>query len=227
MSDWHYVKGGTSVGPFSPPDMERLIAQGEIGPHVLVWNDSMPQWEPALHHFSGFQATSAPRHDGYVPIYAGAPARGFFEAGQVCFRKYASFRGRASRSEYWFFVLFCMMLGAVAGLIDGFIGALTGTSGFIGAIVSLGVVLPSIAVSVRRLHDINKSGWWIGIIFLVYIGIAVGGYLIYASGVAMTTEDTWTILFLLVAVGIALMIYSLVLMIFYCLRGTPGPNRYG
>lgn len=98
----------------------------------------------------------------------------FKDAIVSCFTKYATFAGRASRSEYWKWVLFNALVGFVAGLIDG--TAFHGNQVEpVGMITSLALMLPSIAVAARRLHDVDRSGWWmliaftiIGIIPLVY-----------------------------------------------------------
>ena len=74
---------------------------------------------------------------------------------------YVGFSGRASRSEFWFCVLFTMIISIVTGLMDGFIfGSGLGT-GLISTITSVVFFLPGLAVWVRRLHDVGKSGWWI------------------------------------------------------------------
>ncbi len=86
-------------------------------------------------------------------------------------KKYATFSGRATRSEYWFFILFNIIISFVLGFIDGFIGKAGAEEsiGIIGSIYSLAVLIPSLAVLARRLHDTNRSGWWmlIGLIPLV------------------------------------------------------------
>ena len=78
------------------------------------------------------------------------------------YKKFADFSGRASRKEYWSFVGFFIFLSAILGFIDGFTGNFDEASGFglMSGIFILGSLLPSISVGVRRLHDINKSGWW-------------------------------------------------------------------
>ena len=70
---------------------------------------------------------------------------------------YVGFSGRASRSEYWFWVLFTILVSLVAGIMDGLIFG-TGT---ISSIISIGFLTPGLAVLVRRLHDVGRSGWWI------------------------------------------------------------------
>lgn len=82
-------------------------------------------------------------------------------------KKYADFSGRSRRSEYWYFVLFNFLISLVAGFIDGAIGFQV-----LGLIVSLALFIPGIAVSVRRLHDVGRSGWWL-LIALTGIGIIV------------------------------------------------------
>ena len=78
---------------------------------------------------------------------------------------YANFNGRASRQEYWMFFLFNIIFAIVAGFVDGFLGL-----GFLYLLYSVAVLIPSLAVGVRRLHDVNKSGWWLFISLIPIIG---------------------------------------------------------
>lgn len=90
-------------------------------------------------------------------------------------KKYAVFEGRARRKEYWFFVLFNFLIGVGLGIIDNVIG-LSGegaAGGLLSLIYTLAVLVPSIAVAVRRLHDTDHSGWWLLIGFVPLIGIIV------------------------------------------------------
>jgi uncharacterized membrane protein YhaH (DUF805 family) len=112
--------------------------------------------------------------------------------------KYATFTGRAPRSEYWWWLLTMIILFSILGVIDGLVIApMLGiepsdpTAGQpLSLIVSLGLLLPNIAVSVRRLHDTDRSGWWL-------------------------------------LLGLIPLIGSLVLLVFYLQRGTEGSNRFG
>ena len=80
---------------------------------------------------------------------------------KTCFNKYAAFSGRASRSEFWFFVLFGLLGGIVSAIIDTMIlGYSVEVNGPINSIFSVALLLPSISVAARRLHDLDKSGWW-------------------------------------------------------------------
>ncbi len=87
-------------------------------------------------------------------------------------RKYADFSGRSRRKEYWFFVLFVAVISTVLTIIDGLIGAYDRSTGvgLLSAIFSLAILIPSIAVSVRRLHDIDRTGWWVLISLVPLVG---------------------------------------------------------
>jgi uncharacterized membrane protein YhaH (DUF805 family) len=94
------------------------------------------------------------------------------EATKACFSKYVTFSGRARRAEYWWFILATILVSLVLGFIDGLLG-LGGEFGLLSSIWSLAVFLPSLAVGVRRLHDTDRSGWWMLISFLPLIGLIV------------------------------------------------------
>ena len=95
--------------------------------------------------------------------------------------RYAKFDGRASRSEFWYFVLFYFIANLILALVDAFVinpmlgatPAQAGQGGFLQIIFALALLVPSIAIAVRRLHDIGKSGWWYLIAFIPVIGLLV------------------------------------------------------
>ena len=103
----------------------------------------------------------------------------FMESVRTCLKEnYCNFEGRAPRSEYWWFTLFLALLEIVTSVLDGFLGTYTVTSsgkmiGFINLIFLLAILLPSIAVAVRRLHDTDRSGWFYLLIFIPLIGSIV------------------------------------------------------
>jgi uncharacterized membrane protein YhaH (DUF805 family) len=110
-------------------------------------------------------------------------------------KRYADFTGRSRRKEYWMFVLGYILLAFVLAILVGIGGGFGegGPSGlFIGlfAIMALGLLIPSIAVQVRRFHDQDKSGWFVLLNFIPYIG-------------------------------------GFIVLVFMCLDGTKGPNRFG
>ena len=84
----------------------------------------------------------------------------FQDSVKTCFQKYATFNGRASRSEYWWFWLVCM----VAGYIP-----------YVGIVISLATLLPVIAAGVRRLHDTGHCGWWIIVPIVNIVFLATKG----------------------------------------------------
>ncbi len=80
-------------------------------------------------------------------------------------KKFADFTGRARRKEYWMFVLFNLIVSIICSVVDAALGTM-----FIGSIYSLAVLLPSLAVGARRLHDTGRSGWWQLLWFIPVIG---------------------------------------------------------
>lgn len=90
-------------------------------------------------------------------------------------KKYAVFSGRARRKEFWYFTLFNVIVSIVLAAVDAAIGTLNTDSGIglLSGIYSLAVIIPSIAVSVRRLHDIGRSGWWVLIGLIPLVGAIV------------------------------------------------------
>ncbi len=89
-------------------------------------------------------------------------------------KKYAIFEGRARRTEYWMFCLFNFIIGLILGFIEGFVGIAPESSQSVLAIIyMLAVLIPSLAVSVRRLHDTGRSGWWLLIALVPILGAIV------------------------------------------------------
>jgi uncharacterized membrane protein YhaH (DUF805 family) len=121
---------------------------------------------------------------------------------KTCLSKYVTWQGRASRSEFWYFVLFGVICYIVAMVIDSVLGTTfkftnpaTGLEqsmgyGYAYALVALGLFLPNLAVMVRRLHDTNRSGWWYWIALVPLIG-------------------------------------AILLLVWFCSAGTSGGNDYG
>jgi uncharacterized membrane protein YhaH (DUF805 family) len=114
----------------------------------------------------------------------------FVEAIQSGFSNYVNFSGRAVRSEYWYWVLFAVLLSIVTNIIDAVIFGTSGTA-ILSAIAGLALFLPGLAMAVRRFHDLDKSGWFVLILMIPLVG--------------------WPILWL----------------VWFCARGTMGPNRFG
>ena len=97
----------------------------------------------------------------------------FMTAVRTCLSKDVDFSGRARRSEYWYFALFTFLVGLVTSILDAVVGtdyegATSG--GLINTVVSLALFLPGLAVGIRRLHDTDRSGWWILLGLIPIIG---------------------------------------------------------
>lgn len=87
-------------------------------------------------------------------------------------KNYAGFTGRARRKEYWFFVLFYYIILIALTFVDIMMGTFNEvySIGLLGGLVGILLIVPSIAVSIRRLHDTDRSGWWLLISFVPFIG---------------------------------------------------------
>jgi len=134
----------------------------------------------------------------------------FKDAIKICLKKkYASFSGRASRSEFWFFYLFGIAVYAICILL-----AVTVSFQFfwVLGIFAIGMILPALGVTVRRLHDINKSGWF----FLLPIPFDIVARLLERS------NEIVSLIFSIISLGIY--IYLLVL---YCTDGDKKNNKFG
>ncbi len=83
-------------------------------------------------------------------------------------KNYAQFNGRATRTEYWYFVFINTVITAILILIGNSIG-----NNLLDSVYSLGVFIPTVAVTARRLHDIGKSGWWQLLLFIPILGFIV------------------------------------------------------
>ena len=137
--------------------------------------------------------------------------------------KYAEFSGRASRSEYWWFFLAIVVAYIVVSIVENIVGLnqMMGPYGILSLLLLLGTLVPSIAVGVRRLHDTNRSGWWILIALVPYGLMALAGVMALAGAGALG------LLAMMGLIGIVAMVGAVVLLIFMVLPGTPRDNNYG
>lgn len=153
-------------------------------------------------------------------------------------KRYAQFNGRSRRKEYWMWILFQILVGLVLSFIDaalGFGGQATGTTsaapgsiaaagnlrgGVLSNIFSLAMLVPNIAVAVRRMHDIDRSGWYILLpavpVFVAIVAMAGGA----ATG-------NMAMMILAGVAGLAALVCGILVFVWYCTNGTPGPNRFG
>lgn len=160
-------------------------------------------------------------------------------------RKYAVFSGRAPRAEFWWFTLFVilsyvavwfLLIGSIGGMAASGAEPSVGMFGALGAgmifvmLFWLVLLVPSIAVQNRRLHDTNRSGWWLLAYYVLYIAYMVLSFsAVAAVGLDPTApaDSSLGMLGLSMILGVVVFIYTIVLLVFWCLPGTPGPNNYG
>ena len=169
------------------------------------------------------------------------------ESVKVCLRKYADFGGRATRTEFWWWALATVIAGLVLGAVDSSINVLAGGYAYspFSTIFSLAILLPNLAVTARRLHDIGKTGWW----QLVWLLLGVGAWLIFLAAVIFSLAnylmgEGWNVgeenfratltfagfapaifgLTLALLVNLAVVIWGIAWM---TRQGEAGPSRYG
>ena len=217
---WYFASGNDRQGPFPQAQMIEMARQGRLTPDTQVWTEGMGEW------IAMGQSVLAPLIRGAAPpppprpatpppapwvapvqatyaqgpyVSAAAPVMGFGQAISTCLRKYVTFSGRANRPEYWYFLLFLLLFSMAMVVVDislfGTVETVDGISGDaefapFSSLFSLAMLLPSLAALFRRLHDTDRSGWWILIGLIPLLGV-------------------------------------IVLVVFLCSRGTPGPNRFG
>ena len=152
---------------------------------------------------------------------------GFRGSVESALRQYATFRGRAPRSEYWWFYLFTVLVGIAASIVDTAAG-----TNLVSPLVNLALLLPSLAVGVRRLHDSNLSGWWLlapvgcALLGLVLVFAGVGAALVEGPQRDQVQMNGAAVAFVLV--GLLVLLAAAVLGIVLMVRSsTPGPNRFG
>ncbi|UPT71915.1 MAG: DUF805 domain-containing protein [Flavobacterium sp. JAD_PAG50586_2] len=144
---------------------------------------------------------------------------------KVVFENYANFNGRARRSEYWWFTLAHVIIVTILTLLDNGLGLTfgSGNSGILKTIYSLLIFIPSMAVAVRRLHDVGKSGW---LLLILYGTAIVFGAVMFASAFATGMGGIdYGAAFIIPLLGIfAIGIWMLIL---FFTEGDRGPNKYG
>jgi uncharacterized membrane protein YhaH (DUF805 family) len=98
-------------------------------------------------------------------------------------KQYAVFTGRARRKEYWMFVLFNIIAVLVLAWVDGLTGTLNPMTGYglLSGLYSLAVLLPAIGVSIRRLHDTGRSGWWLLLAFIPLVNLILLVFMVFDS----------------------------------------------
>ena len=188
-TDWYYAVEGTSVGPVSRQEFEQLVAVGTVRSDTLVWQEGMDDWLPYGRAGAQGSETAMPPPNPVSSTQdpARADANTFVGALKDGFSRYVDFKTRSTRSQLWWWALWSLLLSFGAAIVDASIGA--GDSGPLGLLVSLGMFLPSLAVAIRRLHDIGRSGWWYLIVFVPLVGLIV--LIVFFCTKSQDTANQW------------------------------------
>jgi len=249
----------TQGEPFLSPPPEALPSAPDLpAPSGTPWptdpvSSAAPPVPPAFPAQPPYAAPpSAPPALGAQDNPNNAPVRvGFIEAIKRAYSKYATFSGRASRSEYWWFILFQQLvsipLALLILLISNQLGSASTTSdptgnlavSGIGNLWSLVNFIPILAVTWRRLHDSNKSGWWYGagMIGGVVATVVLAGAFI-AHSVSNCSDESGCdvnnfaapsagLIGLVAVVALAYIAYAITMLVLVVRRGNEGANRYG
>ena len=248
MAQYYIGKNNQRLGPFP---VESLLANG-LTPDSLVWCSGMPGWQkatdvpevaalfapqqpPQPQYAPPAQGYQQPQYqqpyqqppygqygyggvdykqqmsDQYFATYGYRPQMEFGESIKVCFNKFAEFTGRARRSEYWWFYLFAQLVGSV-------------TCG-IGSLVCF---IPMMAVTVRRLHDTGRSGWWYFLpLIIMLVGMCIFIPLVIAGDINKNDLMTGTGAVIYLVSLLAVLAISIVLLVFCCQDSHRGENKYG
>ena len=195
MDDCYYLDATRNQrGPVPGDEIARLIRSGTIRRDTMIWCAGMPDWQPAgqVNDFASLFARAAPppRVPPSRGSFAGAaplqpttsmrraqsghiePRMGLGTAIATCFRKYVDFTGRARRKEYWYWHLFYWLVIVGLVLLDVImvrVGA-PPVFTFVAVLAILVFFLPTLAGTVRRLHDTDHSGWMIFISWIPIVG---------------------------------------------------------
>ena len=174
------------------------------------------------------------------PMYGERPMPSMIEATKACLRKYATFSGRARRSEYWWFFLAAYLAGMAVGLIWALLlfaqliwwGAngtfqdhspydifLLNPGFWLYVLFSLAIILPSLAVSVRRLHDIGKSGWYLLLLMVAGPLLMVGAII-----AATCNHDLWFLMIIAYLLNLAI---SILFIVWMATNGKKETNKWG
>jgi uncharacterized membrane protein YhaH (DUF805 family) len=211
MSDgWYYADQSGRVGPFGLQELKARLAKFPNARDLYVWRAGFADWKRAgeVAELGGDSAQAA---SPFAPAgFAGAAG-----APPDIVQLWSSFSGRANRAKYWLVVLVNIAIIVVGAGVASLVGSIIVWVLF--GLIYLALLVSVLAVTIRRLHDRDKSGWW-AVVFLVapallsVIGAALGSVLGFGA--------------LIFSLGsFAISIWAFVEL--GCLRGTQGPNQFG
>ncbi|WP_051277102.1 DUF805 domain-containing protein [Marmoricola sp. URHB0036] len=160
----------------------------------------------------------------------------FTQAVRSALGNYATFSGRARRSEYWWFYLFTILVSLATSGVDSVLRyAFDNEVGVVNTIASLALLLPSLAVTARRLHDTGRTGWWmvlpvVPVLATVVVGFAALFTIVFSavsSANDISSAPVLATVALFIACALCALVACVTLLVFLCLDSEPGANRYG
>jgi len=153
------------------------------------------------------------------------PDMGFFDAVNICFEKFVTFEGRARRKEFWYFALFAVLAQIVVGFVLAILSGGASATGSISTLLSLALTVPWAAALTRRIHDTDRSGYWMVALYL----LPTGYFLALRMATRTITTVAWQlgVVPLILPLSIAMMLALIATLVLAALRGTSGLNRYG
>lgn len=155
----------------------------------------------------------------------------FTQAVRSVLSIYATFSGRARRSEYWWFYLFTILVAIATAVIDAVLDtAFDNEIGLVGTITSLALLVPTLAVTARRLHDTGRTGWWMllpAIPLVATIVVAFAAVLATAFSTNADSNPEVAVIALLAVCVLLTLAAGITLIVFLCLNSKPEANKYG
>ena len=162
---------------------------------------------------------------------SGLPRVSFPQAVSLGFKNYFKFSGRATRAEYWWWILFTVLSAIGLAVVDTITGTMGmfGDAGFLGFLFELATILPTFALSVRRLHDINRTGWWLLLVSGCFPVAAIGGVILLVSFFLLDNLLILSVVGFAMVIGFGMLGVSgvIVLIVWAIKKGDDGLNRYG
>ena len=225
---WYYARDVIPIGVFSKQELLDLRSKGHIQDNNLIWCEGMDDWVPFSSKFkieendnkessaleeeilndSSFRNEEANANSDIVGV-----KRNLQDSVVVCIKKSFVFSGRASRSEYWWFILFAALISVLSEIVDFLTfspGVFLGFSG----LISLVLFFPILSVAIRRMHDVKRSGWWVGSLYLLPLALMIPFMFILGFGLYVD-EVYW----MFAIIGFFYLINAVVFFVFTLKKG--------